>query len=156
MSEAFVKVFNKIKKPVITRPLLKWAGGKTQLLSEILPKVPSSYGKYVEPFLGGGALFFSLQPKVSVIADSNPELINLYKQVANNVDEVIACLQDYVNTEDMFYAVRQQDWTQLSPTKAAARMVFLNKTCFNGLYRDNRSGQFNVPFGKYKNPKICD
>jgi DNA adenine methylase len=138
------------------KPLLKWAGGKTQMLAEILPRVPSSYGRYVEPFIGGGALFFALNPEDGIIADSNPELINMYRQVANNVEGVIAFLRHYENTEDMFYHVRSQDWTQQTPEEAAARMIYINKTCYNGLYRVNRKGQFNAPFGHYKNPKICD
>lgn len=141
---------------VPTKPILKWAGGKTQMLGDLLPKVPSSYGRYIEPFLGGGAMFFALQPEQAVIADSNPELINLYRQVANHVDDVICQLKKYENTQEMFYAVRGQDWTMLPEAEAAARTIFLNKTCFNGLYRVNKKGQFNVPFGRYKNPKICD
>ena len=141
---------------VPAKPILKWAGGKTQLLGDLLPKVPSSYGKYIEPFLGGGAMFFALQPERAVIADSNPELINLYRQVAYHVDNVIYQLKKYENTQEMFYVVRGQDWTMLPEAEAAARTIFLNKTCFNGLYRVNKKGQFNVPFGKYKNPKICD
>lgn len=141
---------------VPAKPILKWAGGKTQMLGDLLPKVPSSYGKYIEPFFGGGAMFFALQPEQAVIADSNPELINLYRQVADHVDDVICQLKKYENTQEMFYAVRGQDWTMLPEAKAAARTIFLNKTCFNGLYRVNKKGQFNVPFGKYKNPKICD
>lgn len=138
------------------RPLLKWAGGKTQLLKEILPRVPSSYNRYIEPFIGGGAMFFALNPADSIIADSNPELTNVYRQVAENTDEVISYLQTYSNTKEMFYAVRSQDWNMLSPSEAAARTIYLNKTCFNGLYRVNRKGQFNTPFGRYSNPKICD
>lgn len=141
---------------VPAKPILKWAGGKTQVLEDLLPKVPSSYGRYIEPFFGGGAMFFALQPEQAVIADSNPELINLYRQVANHVDDVIGQLKKYENTQEMFYAVRGQDWTMLSEAEAAARTIFLNKTCFNGLYRVNKKGQFNVPFGKYKKPKICD
>lgn len=141
---------------VPAKPILKWAGGKTQLLGDLLPKVPSSYGKYIEPFFGGGAMFFALQPERAVIADSNPELINLYRQVAYHVDNVIYQLKKYENTQEMFYVVRGQDWTMLPEAEAAARTIFLNKTCFNGLYRVNKKGQFNVPFGKYKNPKICD
>lgn len=141
---------------VPAKPILKWAGGKTQMLGDLLPKVPSSYGRYIEPFFGGGAMFFALQPEQAVIADSNPELINLYRQVANHVDDVIGRLKKYENTQEMFYAVRGQDWTMLPEAEAAARTIFLNKTCFNGLYRVNKKGQFNVPFGKYKNPKICD
>ena len=141
---------------VPAKPILKWAGGKTQMLEDLLPKVPSSYGRYIEPFFGGGAMFFALQPEQAVIADSNPELINLYRQVANHVDDVIGQLKKYENTQEMFYAVRGQDWTMLPEAEAAARTIFLNKTCFNGLYRVNKKGQFNVPFGKYKKPKICD
>lgn len=142
--------------PVQAKPILKWAGGKTQMLGDLLPKVPASYGKYIEPFIGGGAMFFALQPENAVIADSNPELINMYREVADHVDDVIEVLKKYENTSEMFYEVRAQDWTQLSKTEAAARTIFLNKTCFNGLYRVNKKGQFNVPYGKYKNPKICD
>ena len=141
---------------VPAKPILKWAGGKTQMLGDLLPKVPSSYGRYIEPFLGGGAMFFALQPEQAVIADSNPELINLYRQVANHVDDVVCQLKKYEKTQEMFYAVRGQDWTMLPEAEAAARTIFLNKTCFNGLYRVNKKGRFNVPFGKYKNPKICD
>lgn len=138
------------------RPLLKWAGGKTQLLSDILPKMPKKYGRFIEPFFGGGALFFSVKPFGGLIADSNPELVNLYRSVANDVDGVLAQLSRYQNTEDVFYAVRALDWTKLPTSEAAARTIFLNRTCFNGLYRVNQKGQFNVPFGRYKNPKIMD
>lgn len=142
--------------PVQAKPVLKWAGGKTQMLGDLIPKVPASYGRYIEPFFGGGAMFFALQPENAVIADSNPELINMYRQVADNVDEVIKYLRTYENTSELFYAVRSLEWTTLPEAEAAARTIFLNKTCFNGLYRVNKRGQFNVPFGKYKNPKICD
>ena len=141
---------------VQAKPILKWAGGKTQMLNDLLPKVPSSYGRYIEPFFGGGAMFFALQPENAIIADSNPELINMYRQVAANVDEVIQYLKKYENTSEMFYAVREQEWTQLPKAEAAARTIFLNRTCFNGLYRVNKQGKFNVPYGKYANPKICD
>lgn len=138
------------------KPILKWAGGKGQLLPELLRRIPATYNRYIEPFFGGGALFFALQPEKAVIADSNPELINMYRQVADHVDEVIASLQLYKNTEEMFYAVRGQEWTKLPKAEAAARMIYLNRTCFNGLYRVNKQGQFNVPFGHYRNPKIYD
>ena len=140
----------------MAKPILKWAGGKTQMLNYLLPKVPKHYGRYIEPFFGGGALFFALEPEKSIIADSNPELINMYRQVADSVDDVIAVLKKYENTAESFYSVRNQDWTQLSSAEAAARTIFLNKTCFNGLYRVNKDGKFNVPYGKYTNPKICD
>lgn len=138
------------------KPIMKWAGGKTQMLKDILPQIPEYTGKYIEPFFGGGALFFALAPENAVIADSNPELINMYVQVANDVDGVINILHTYQNTEEMFYGVRALDWMDLSKTEAAARTIYLNRTCFNGLYRVNRKGQFNTPFGKYKNPTICD
>lgn len=146
-----------IKKQAIVpaRPILKWAGGKTQMLNDLLPKVPSSYNRYIEPFLGGGALFFALQPENAIIADSNPELINMYRQVADFPDEVIHYLKQYENTKEMFYNVRGQIWEALPKAEAAARTIFLNRTCFNGLYRVNKKGEFNVPYGKYKNPKIC-
>lgn len=101
-------------------------------------------------------MFFALQPERAIIADSNPELINLYRQVSEHVEDVIYQLKKYENTPEMFYKVRGQDWTMLPEAEAAARTIFLNKTCYNGLYRVNKKGQFNVPFGKYKNPKICD
>lgn len=141
---------------VQAKPVLKWAGGKTQMLNDLLPKVPSSYGHYIEPFFGGGAMFFALQPENAIIADSNPELINMYRQIADHVNDVISHLRKYNNTQEIFYTVREQEWTALSETEAAARTIFLNHTCFNGLYRVNKQGKFNVPYGKYKNPKICD
>lgn len=110
--------------PVQAKPILKWAGGKTQMLGDLLPKVPASYGKYIEPFIGGGAMFFALQPENAVIADSNPELINMYREVADHVDDVIEVLKKYENTSEMFYEVRAQDWTQLSKTEAAAVRFF--------------------------------
>lgn len=138
------------------KPIMKWAGGKSQLLNELLPRIPNFSGKYIEPFFGGGALYLALQPENAVIADSNPELINLYRQVANSVEKVIDELKEYENTKEQFYEVRALDWTTLSPEKAAARTLYLNKTCFNGLYRVNKKGQFNTPYGRYKNPTICD
>lgn len=141
---------------VQAKPILKWAGGKTQMLSDIWKKIPQSYGKYIEPFIGGGALFFALHPDNAIIADSNPELVNLYQRVADNVDEVIGYLRKYQNTKEVFYEVRGQNWIDLPKAEAAARTIFLNKTCFNGLYRVNKKGQFNVPYGKYKSPKFCD
>ncbi|MFV5334425.1 DNA adenine methylase [Acinetobacter baumannii] len=136
------------EKVINCRPLLKWAGGKTQLLTEITPKIPKKYGRYIEPFFGGGALFFALKPSNGIIADSNPELVNLYQSVADDVDGILDQLKQYQNTEEVFYAVRSQDWKKLPNVEAAARTIFLNRTCFNGLYRVNKKGQFNVPFGK--------
>lgn len=138
------------------KPLLKWAGGKTQLLKQLSLEIPHKYETYVEPFFGGGALFFFLQPSRAVISDSNPELINLYQQVAQNVEKVISNLKKFKNSEDLFLKIRSQNWQEMDPAKAAARTIFLNKTCFNGLYRVNKEGKFNVPFAHYKNPTICD
>lgn len=92
------------------KPFLKWAGGKTQLLNDLIPLIPDYSGKYIEPFVGGGALFFATQPKNSIIADSNPELINAYQQLADNVEDVIKRLKKYKNNEEEFYKVRGQNW----------------------------------------------
>jgi len=138
------------------KPILKWAGGKQQMLDVLLPQVPKKYNRYIEPFFGGGALFFALAPKNAIIADSNPELINLYRVVAGNVEELISLLKEMKNDETAYYEIRGLDPDRLSAVERAARTIYLNRTCYNGLYRVNRKGQFNVPFGKYKNPKICD
>ncbi|MFW2015293.1 Dam family site-specific DNA-(adenine-N6)-methyltransferase [Acinetobacter bereziniae] len=143
-------------KPV-ARPILKWAGGKTQLLPELLARMPRSYGKFIEPFFGGGALFFSCQPKAgAVLADINPELTNLYRTVASNPHEIISLLKEFQNTQDFFYEVRSWNRESLSKEMQAARTLYLNKTCFNGLYRVNKKGEFNTPYGKYKNPNILN
>lgn len=138
------------------KPILKWAGGKTQLLSELMPLIPKEYNTYIEPFFGGGALFFAERPVDAIISDSNPEIINMYKEVKENVDEVIGYLKQYKNEKDAYYLVRDQRWEELPKAEAAARTIYLNHTCYNGLYRVNKSGKFNTPFGGYKNPKICD
>ena len=138
------------------KPILKWAGGKTQLLEHLLPKIPKEYNKYIEPFFGGGALFFALKPNNSIIADSNPELINLYRVIAKDVNSLISELKNLKNEKDFFYDMRRKEFSELSEIEAAARTIFLNKTAFNGLYRVNKKGHFNVPFGYYKNPKILD
>ena len=137
-------------------PILKWAGGKTQLLPTLLPKIPSRFGTYIEPFFGGGALFFALRPANAIISDSNPELVNLYRQIAADVEGVIDALGEFENEESVFYNVRAQDCRELDPTLAAARTIYLNRTCYNGLYRLNKKGQFNVPFSRYVNPTICN
>lgn len=139
-----------------SKPILKWAGGKGQLLTELVSHMPQKFNKYIEPFFGGGALFFHYKPMNAIIADSSPELVNLYRVVAESAELVIEALRKYKNDEEMFYAVRKREWTELASIEAAARTIYLNKTCFNGLYRVNRQGQFNVPFGRYKNPRILD
>lgn len=145
-----------LNSPAKARPILKWAGGKTQLLEHLLARVPADFNRYIEPFFGGGAFFFALNPQDSIISDVNPEIINLYRQVANNVDAVVRWISYWENSEEVFYRVRALDWTKLLPAEAAARTVYLNKTCFNGLYRLNKKGEFNTPYGRYKNPKLID
>lgn len=141
---------------ILIKPILKWAGGKSQLLEELFSYIPKNYNRYIEPFFGGGALFFALNPEEAIISDSNPELINVYRQIAENVEEVITYLKKYQNTEETFYQIRSQNWEDLPSAEAAARTIYLNRTCFNGLYRVNKKGKFNTPFGHYKNPTICD
>lgn len=138
----------------VSQPFLKWAGGKTQLLDELLKRMPKDYNVYFEPFIGGGALYFAVSPKVAVIADINDDLVNAYNIVRDQPEELIEALKSYVNDKDFFYEVRAQDSYSLAPLERAARLIYLNRTCFNGLYRVNRSGQFNVPFAGYKNPNI--
>jgi DNA adenine methylase len=139
-----------------TKPFLKWVGGKTQMLEILHESMPLKYNKYIEPFIGGGALFFSLNKQGSIIADINDELINSYNVVQNDVDHLINTLSSMKNTEEDFYRIRALKVDELSEIERAARLIYLNKTCFNGLYRVNMLGQFNTPFGKYKNPNICD
>lgn len=143
-------------RPQKAKPVLKWAGGKGQIVNELMGRLPRKFNKYIEPFFGGGALFFALEPKAGVIADINPELINLYTAIRDELPTVIECLEVHKNDKDYFYEVRSQDWKELTPASAAARTIFLNRTCFNGLYRVNRSGAFNVPFAGYRNPRILD
>ncbi|WP_163531439.1 Dam family site-specific DNA-(adenine-N6)-methyltransferase [Halobacillus ihumii] len=140
------------------RPVLKWAGGKTQMLKDLLEASPpeSKFNKYIEPFFGGGALFFNLGPTEAVIADSNKELINLYRMIVSDVEGLIDELKSMPNEKDFFLNIRNQDVHKLTSLQRAARTVYLNRTCFNGLYRVNKKGEFNVPFGNYKNPKICN
>ncbi len=138
------------------RPILKWAGGKQQLLNVLLPKIPKKYNRYIEPFFGGGALFFSLQPEKAIISDSNPELVNLYRCISRDANELIRRLSKVEPNEEEYYKIRSLDYNEIPSFEAAARTIYLNRLCFNGLYRVNRKGMFNVPYGYYKNPRICD
>lgn len=142
------------------QPVLKWVGGKGQLLSQLTKLTPHEFAAYHEPFVGGGALFFELaaQGKIrkAYLSDINQSLIDVYIAVRDYVDDVISILKNHRYEENYFYAVRSLDPQKLSCPERAARIIFLNKTCFNGLYRENLSGEFNVPFGRYKNPTICD
>jgi DNA adenine methylase len=136
----------------VAQPFIKWAGGKSQLLGELEKYFPKEYDRYFEPFLGGGAVFFHLKPEKAILSDANFELINTYRVVANKTDELIAELQRYELkpfSEELYYEIRDMDYESLSNVERAARFIFLNKTCYNGLYRVNKEGKFNVPFGKY-------
>lgn len=145
----------------LVRPFLKWAGGKRQLLPEIKNYVPKKYNTYYEPFLGGGAILFNLQPKNATINDSNTELINCYEVIRDSLEELIEDLKKHENNESYYYEMRELDRTttykdNYDKIKRASRILYLNKTCYNGLFRVNSQGQFNVPFGRYKNPNILD
>ncbi|MEM9265749.1 MAG: DNA adenine methylase [Cyanobacteria bacterium P01_F01_bin.13] len=146
--------------PIALRPFLKWAGGKRQLVPELLRYAPAAYGRYYEPFIGGGALLLTLQPEQATISDRNAELINCYQVVRDSVDDLIQNLQQHRNEKDYFYEVRrwdrQTEFAAKTAAQRAARIIFLNKTCYNGLFRVNSKGQFNAPFGRYKNPTIAD
>lgn len=143
-----------------TYPIVKWVGGKRQLMFELLKNMPENYNRYFEPFIGGGALFFELQPDNAYISDMNEELINLYQVVRDNVDELINDLQKHDISKEYFMKIRNIDRTEeyqnWSDIKKASRFIYLNRTCFNGMYRVNSKGEFNVPFGHYKNPRILD
>jgi DNA adenine methylase len=141
-------------------PFLKWAGGKRQLLAYIEARVPERIDTYFEPFLGGAAVFFRLAAqgrfRRAVLADANPDLVGCYQAVRGDVAGVIAALRKYRNDRDQYYRVRAQDPDQMSPVERAARVIYLNRCGYNGLYRVNSKGRFNVPFGRYKQPVICD
>jgi DNA adenine methylase len=162
MSKAIVD--SQRKETLVTaRPFIKWAGGKSQLLSEMrqyLPKLEDEK-RYYEPFLGGAAMFFFLGHGNAVLSDKNEGLVELYQVVRDKVEPLIRTLEQHQlryreNESDYYYDVRAVEPSKLSPVERAARFIFLNKTCFNGLYRVNSKDRFNVPFGRYKNPKICD
>jgi DNA adenine methylase len=144
-----------IQPDISPRPFLKWAGGKSKLIQQYIPYIPKEFNTYYEPFLGGGALFFHLLPKSAVLTDINPELINIYRCVKDKTEPLIALLVEHQDkhNKDYYYRVRQRSYD--TDIERAARLIYLNKTCFNGLYRENSKGKFNVPIGQYKNPKIC-
>ena len=150
-----------MSKNVLLAPILKWVGGKRQLLNDILPLIQSK-GTYIEPFLGGGAVLFAYQPKKAIVNDYNSELMNVYQVVKSYPEQLIQMLQIHHdnNSEDYYYNIREIDRTEqykkISSIEKAARIIYLNKTCYNGLYRVNSSGYFNSPYGKYKNPNIVN
>ena len=143
-------------------PIVKWVGGKRQLLPEIMPLINKKCSTYVEPFVGGGAVFFELQPKKAIINDYNSELVNVYTVVRDHSEELIEELEKHnrYNNGEYFYMIRALDRSEaydtMSDTEKAARIIYLNKTCYNGVYRVNSAGQFNSPYGKYKNPNIVN
>lgn len=149
-------------KNKLIAPFLKWVGGKRQLLPKIIEHLPKNIRelRYFEPFIGGGAVLFHLQPENAVINDFNKELINVYNVVKDNLDDLIVDLKKHKNTSEYFYQIRGLDRTDeflsLSEVQRASRIIYLNKTCFNGLYRVNNAGEFNAPFGRYKNPNIVN
>lgn len=141
-------------------PFLKWAGGKRQLLSQIDQYLPLLFNKYIEPFVGGGALFFYLLPENAILIDNNPVLINTYNVIKENVEELIELLSQHKNEKKYYYEWRNIDRTEefknWSNVEKASRTIYLNRCCYNGLYRVNSKGQFNTPFGFYKNPNYCN
>lgn len=144
----------------LLQPFLKWAGGKRQLVPEIRKYIPHKFKLYFEPFIGAGAVLFDLQPQTALINDANEELVNCYRVIKEDPEGLIAHTRQHRNTKEYFYRLRSLDrqpsFKSLSPLERASRIIFLNKTCFNGLFRVNSQGQFNVPFGKYANPVIVD
>lgn len=143
-------------------PIVKWAGGKTQLLGEMTSLLPTEeFTAYCEPFLGGGAMLFYIQPEVAYINDINSGLMNVYNVIKYYPEALIAELSGYENTAEFYSRIRELDrdferFSALSAVQQAARFVYLNQTCFNGLYRENRQGHFNVSYGKYKNPNFVN
>ncbi|MGC6517958.1 MAG: DNA adenine methylase [Candidatus Puniceispirillaceae bacterium] len=143
------------------KPFLKWVGGKRQLIPQITPFIPPHFNRYFEPFMGGAALFFHLQPEKAFLSDVNEELVNCYCQVRDAPLEVIKHLQGHIYEKDYYYHLRNLDrdklaYSRLSASMRAARLLYLNRTGFNGMYRVNSKGEFNVPFGRYKNPDFVN
>lgn len=151
-----------MKKNILVAPVLKWVGGKRQLIEDISPLIPKQISTYVEPFVGGAAILFHLQPKKAIINDFNDELMNVYQVIKENPNGLIKILEKHkeANSEEYYYETRAldrtSDYENLSKEEKAGRILYLNKTCYNGLFRVNSSGQFNAPYGKYKNPAIVN
>ena len=148
-------------KNKLVAPVVKWVGGKRQLLSEISPLLPKRITSYCEPFLGGGAVLFSIQPSKAIVNDLNSDLITVYEVIRDDVEELIDNLKKHENSSEYFYTIRDMDrnketYAAMSKVERASRLIYLNKTCFNGLFRVNSSGEFNSPFGHYKNPNIVN
>jgi len=140
------------------KPFVKWAGGKRRLVHQILMLIPVKFQRYLEPFVGGGSVAFAIGFYPMMLNDANSELINTYIVIRDSWTELIAALDEHrlAHSADYFYEIRKVDPASLSPVAKAARFIYLNKTAYNGLYRVNRYGQFNVPFGRYTNPNLYD
>lgn len=161
-------LFNQIAKKMTVHyldrarayPFLKWAGGKRALVPEIVKLLPEHFGNYYEPFCGGGAVFFALDSRIrqAYLSDVNTELMLTYAMLRKNAAAVVDLLKEHAQKHgaEHYKQIRSEGHNYRSPVKIAARFIYLNKTCYNGLYRVNKSGQFNVPMGNYKNPAICD
>lgn len=143
---------------VTAKPFVKWVGGKRSILKELEIRLPDSYEGYFECFVGGGALFFHVQPESAYLSDANSHLVMAYRAIRDDVSEVIQHLKAHASKHDEkhYLKTRAQLSTETDYVKVAAALIYLNKTCFNGLYRVNKSGRFNVPMGDYKNPQIVD
>lgn len=136
-------------------PVVKWAGGKQWLAPAAKQLTPSDWsGRYFEPFFGGGSFFFSLKPETAILSDRNESLISMYRAIRDDPEGVIKLLSTYPYSEDFYYRMRSRRPTSIR--SAAARFIYLNRSCWNGLYRVNQKGKFNTPFGKFENPTICD
>ena len=153
-----------MKRTKLVAPVVKWVGGKRQLLPEIKKYIPKKFTTYYEPFMGGGAVLFELQPNKAIVNDVNEELINLYTVIKEFPEELIEELKkhaEFATDSEYFYKIREKDrniieYTLMSNVEKAARIHFLNKTCYNGLFRVNKAGEFNAPFGRYKNPDVVN
>lgn len=149
-------------KEIVAHPFVKWAGGKSKVISHVMARLPEKVNTYFEPMVGGGFVLFYLARlnmfERAVISDTNPDLMNAYRVIKKDVEGLISELSNgnYVYDKKVFLDHRGADFKKLSPIKKAARFIYLNKTCFNGLYRVNKGGGFNTPFGRFKNPTICD
>jgi DNA adenine methylase len=150
--------YNSLLPISTTKPFIKWVGGKSYILPELLKRVPQHYNVYHEPFLGGGALYFSLQPKAAYLSDINLHLVITFNSVKSDVETLIKKLKLHERNHDKEYylKMREKIVTEKEPTTLASIFIYLNKTCYNGLYRVNKSGKFNVPMGRYKSPNILD
>jgi DNA adenine methylase len=154
LAEAALKNLNRSVVPA--KPFLKWVGGKRQLLSELLDKSPDDFNAYHEPFLGGAALFYALEPSSAFLSDLNDRLLRTYRAIRDEPEAVIGLLETYPYDKEFYLRLRAVDIDKRPDFEVAAWMLYVTKTGFNGLYRVNKSGGFNVPFGRYKNPTICD